>query len=372
MANTPIRLGVIGTGLAVEKLHWPALKQMTDRFQITAFADTDRSHAEHFASYSGADMANYTADYQVLLGREDVDAVLISLPIPLQVEVPRAALEAGKHVICEKPPGPDEPEARSLIETAAAHPDQAFLIAENYFYRDNVRWAKHLIEQGALGRVHMMAYRQASQMQPQEGEFSGTKWRQDGEYVGGVHLDGGVHQIAQIRMLMGDVQRLSAEIQDANAIFNGPSDLIITMKFVSSAIGSYIDTEPEHFVPQESNAMRIYGTEGTMVIEGSDVVIHREDGTETYSFPNQDGGFYGEFRNFHEAITHGEPIVGTLNQSIRNMEIVTKSIRSAETGQVMVLDDTPEPLSERPLPMWLPHGESELNLDMERTTESSS
>jgi predicted dehydrogenase len=54
-----IRLGVIGTGLAVEQLHWPALRRMTDRFAITAFANHTRPKAEHFAAYSGASMDDY-------------------------------------------------------------------------------------------------------------------------------------------------------------------------------------------------------------------------------------------------------------------------------------------------------------------------
>src|SRR6476659_6931518 len=78
-----IRLGVIGTGLAVEQLHWPALKRMTDRFAIAAFANHTQPKAEHFAAYTGASMADYHADYHDLLARDDVEAVLIALPIPL-------------------------------------------------------------------------------------------------------------------------------------------------------------------------------------------------------------------------------------------------------------------------------------------------
>ena len=108
----PIRLGIIGTGLAVEKLHWPALKRMPDRFQVAAFCDLERANAEHFAGYSGASMAEYTADYHELLRREDVDAVLISLPIPLNYAVTRAAMEAEKEVICKKPSGANEAEGK--------------------------------------------------------------------------------------------------------------------------------------------------------------------------------------------------------------------------------------------------------------------
>jgi predicted dehydrogenase len=367
MEASTIRLGIIGTGLAVEKLHWPALTALGERFTVTAFCDIDRSHAEHFASYSGTSMEQYTKDYQALLTRDDVDAVLVSLPIPIQADVARHVLEAGKHVICEKPPGPDEPDAHALLAAAKAHPDQVLLIAENYFYRDDVRWAKHLIERGELGRVHMMAYRQVYQLIPREGGFSSTPWRHKGDYVGGPHLDGGVHHTAQIRMLMGDVKRLSAEIQDANSTHGGPSDLTINMKFVSGAVGNYAAAYPELAVPPEPNEMRIYGTDALMSIQDKKVSVHWPDTTATYGFEHQDGGYIGEFQNFHEAIVLGAPVVGTLGQSIRGMEIITKALLAAESGEVVTLDNLPKPLSERPLPMWLPHGEKELQVRMEES-----
>ncbi|CAN5828392.1 hypothetical protein BH20CHL2_BH20CHL2_09970 [soil metagenome] len=104
-STDPIRLGIICTGLAVEKLHWPALKRMTDQFHVTAFCDIDHTAAEHFAGYSGTSMEMFTEEYQVLLRRDNVDAVLISLPIPLNYSVTKDALDVGKHVICEKPTG---------------------------------------------------------------------------------------------------------------------------------------------------------------------------------------------------------------------------------------------------------------------------
>lgn len=370
MSDTTIRLGIIGTGLAVEQLHWPALTALGDRFTVAAFSDINREHAEHFASYSGASMDDFTEDYHELLARDDVDAVLVSLPIPLQAEVPRHALEAGKHVICEKPPGPDEPEARALIAAAEAHADRVLLIAENYFYRDDVRWAKHLIANGELGRVHMMAYREASQLVPREGGFSSTPWRWEGNYRGGPHLDAGVHHTAKIRMLLGDVRRLSGEIQDANSIFGGPSDLTVNVQFVNEAVGNYSAANPEFPIPPEPNEMRIYGTDGVMAIREQRIELYRTDEVTTYEFPDQDGGYTGEFQNFHEAIVHGAPVVGTLSQSIRNMEIITKALDSAESGEVIVLDDSPEPLSADAIPMWLPHGDATLKVDKKESREA--
>src|SRR3712207_113065 len=98
-ATRAVRLGVIGTGLAVEQLHWPALRRMPDRFQVAAFANHTRPKAEHFARYSGASLDDYHQDYREVLRRDDVEAVLVSLPIPLNYPVARDCLEAGKHVI---------------------------------------------------------------------------------------------------------------------------------------------------------------------------------------------------------------------------------------------------------------------------------
>ena len=113
---------MIGTGLAVEQLHWPALRRMPDRFVIAAFANHTRPNAEHFAAYSGASMDDYYADYHDLLRRDDIEAVLISLPIPLNYAVTRDCLAAGKHVLCEKPAGADEQEGRAFLALADGVP----------------------------------------------------------------------------------------------------------------------------------------------------------------------------------------------------------------------------------------------------------
>ena len=180
-----LRLGIIGTGLAVEKLHWPALKRMPERFKTVAFTNRTRQKAEHFSQYSGVSMDGFTEDYEQLLKRDDVEVVLISLPIPLNLPVTRAALEAGKHVICEKPAGSNDAEGREYVELVAKYPQQTVLVAENWFYRDDLRFARSLLDDGAIGRMHLVAWRTVSQLIPREGQFSITPWRHHPGYEGG-------------------------------------------------------------------------------------------------------------------------------------------------------------------------------------------
>lgn len=350
-----IRLGVIGTGLAVEQLHWPALVRMPERYRIAAFANHTCAKAEHFARYTGAAMDDYHADYRDLLTRDDVDAVLISLPINLLYPAARAA---GKDVICEKPCGSDEAEGRAFLALTAAYPDRTVLIAENYFYRDDLRLAQSLLRAGVIGRVHLMAWRLASRNVPVPGTFSSTPWRHHPQYRGGAHLDGGVHQVAQIRMLCGDIQRVHGVAQWANATIDAPSDLALNLTFGSGAVGTFAACYPDIPLPAEPNDMRLYGTGGVMILSGVPgnrrVAIHRPDATtEEHHFTGIDNGYYGEFRNFYDAVVHGEPVIGTVAQSFANMLVILRGLDAAESGQAVTLDDGPDTAG---VPIWKPRG----------------
>src|SRR5207253_7760223 len=97
-------------------------------------------------------MGRFTSDYGELLTRDDVDAVLISVPIPYLYEVARDALGAGKDVLCEKPTGVDEQQAQGFLALEEEHPDRTLMIGENFFYRDDLRHARALLDDGAIGR----------------------------------------------------------------------------------------------------------------------------------------------------------------------------------------------------------------------------
>jgi predicted dehydrogenase len=354
-SDAPIRLGVIGTGLAVEKLHWPAIRQLPRQYEIVAFANHTRPKAEHFAGYTGLSMDDYAEDYHTLLARSDVEAVLISLPIPMNYPVTRAALEAGKHVICEKPAGKDDAEGRLFIELERQYPDRVVLITENCFYRDDARLARSLIDQGALGAIHLVSWRTVQQLIPRDGEFSSTPWRHDPGYVGGPHLDAGVHHTALIRLLGGDVTRVFGETQDANTTHGGPSDLSLSMRFASGAIGNYTASYPELKVPREANDLRLYGTEGVMSLGYRQLRVDRPgESATTYRTKQTDGGHYNAFVNFHEAVRMGAPVVGTVTQTYRNMQMVLGGLDAAKRGQALEIDPYPTELSATPLPLWSP------------------
>ncbi|MCS7477072.1 Gfo/Idh/MocA family protein [Umezawaea endophytica] len=375
-AIPPIRLGLIGTGLAVEKLHWPALRGLADRYAVTAFTDRSAEQSRRFADYSGADPAGAAADRAALLARDDVDAVLISVPIPDLYEVARDALEAGKDVLCEKPAGVDAEQAEAFLALAAGHPDRTFVVGENFFYRDDLRYARSLLDGGAIGRPHLMAWRHAGTMVPREGVFASTPWRQRPRYRGGVHLDAGVHHIAQIRLLCGDIARVHGAVQAANSTMDSPSDLALTLVFTGGAIGSYTASYPEIPIPPEINDMRLYGTEGVLVLAGSEserrVTRSSPDATtHTTVFRGIDNGYRAELVDFADAVQFGVRPVGSVAQSVANALVVQRALDSAEQTAVLALDPVP---GAGPVPLWRPRGSTGLfdGLPGQRISSSAS
>ena len=100
------------------------------------------------STLSSVSVAGYTPDYQELLRRNDVDAMLVCVPIPRLLTITREALATGKHVICEKPPGVDLAEARQFLALVDQHPGQKFMMTEDFFYRDDLRLARSLVDGG--------------------------------------------------------------------------------------------------------------------------------------------------------------------------------------------------------------------------------
>lgn len=356
-----MRLGLIGTGLATEKLHWPALAGLEHRLVVVAFADLSAENADRFVGYSGVSRDRYVPDYRQLLAREDVEAVLIALPIPLNLAVTRDALAAGKHVACEKPPGATIEEGRAFLALAGAYPDRVILVAENFFYRDDLRLARSMIDAGAIGTLQAMTWRVAFHLVPQPGDFSSTPWRHRPAYVGGPQLDAGVHFVSQMRLLCGDVEQLHAEVLQANSTMGGASHLTANVRFVSGAIGSYSSIHSEIPVPRDGNEMRLFGSEAVMTLAWPWLRVLRPDGSVThFQVETSDRGYYNELLNFSDAISYGEPVIGTIAQSLHNMLVVVKALESAGSGTVQRLDEVPGGLSTAGIPLWRPRGASGL------------
>lgn len=360
-AIRPIRLGIIGTGLAVKKLHWPALARMPERFAVVAFANRTRSTAEEFAGLANLPMAGYVSNYRDLLTRDDVEAVLVCVPIPQLLSITRDSLTAGKHVICEKPPGVDLAEAHQFLALVGQYPNQKIMMTENFFYRDDLRLARSLVDGGAIGRPQLLLERWVCQLVPTPGEYSGTPWRYKPEYRGGPLLDGGVHSIATMRLLGGDITRVYAQTEWMNRTMDAPSTLAMTFNFGGGASGSCVWGFLGNPVLAEVRDTHLYGDRGGLTVtRGQARLIHADGSVEEHRVELADSGHYNMLLNFYDALMHDEPMIATVRQSFENMLVVLRALDSAEHGRPSELIDVGVAAAAGGVPLWRPRGASGL------------
>jgi predicted dehydrogenase len=345
----------------VKKLHWPALVKLLDRFVVVAFANRARATAEEFAALARISMDGYTPDYQELLRRDDVNAVLVCVPIPRLLPIARESLATGKHVICEKPPGVDLAEARQFLMLVDQHPHQKFMMTENFFYRDDLRLARSLVDGGAIGRPQFLLEKWVHQLVPTPGDYSITPWRYKPAYRGGPLQDGGVHSIATIRLLGGDITSLYARTEWVNKTMDAPSAMAMTFGFAGGTTGNCVWGFLGNPVLDEVRDTRLYGSEGALISSRGQVRLIRADGSiKEYRVEPTESGHYNMFLNFHDAIMHDEPIVATVRQSFENLLVVLQALESADRGQQTNVVAAGVPPGTGGVPLWRPRGASGL------------
>src|SRR5690606_20851452 len=111
-----IRLGVIGTGMAWERLHYPAISELGDKYEIAALCNRTFKDAENFAKKINLDIKNVYDNLDEMLKRPDIDAVDILVPIEYNYEISEKVARAGKDFICEKPMASNMDDAKKYLE----------------------------------------------------------------------------------------------------------------------------------------------------------------------------------------------------------------------------------------------------------------
>ena len=109
----PVKIGIIGCGIAARKLHWPALQKVSDKFIIKMVCNHTEPKAKSYARLVGD--VPYVLDYHEMLINKDIEAILIILPIHLNYRVTLDCLKSGKHVLVEKPLAANLDEGRKML-----------------------------------------------------------------------------------------------------------------------------------------------------------------------------------------------------------------------------------------------------------------
>lgn len=169
---TALRAAIIGCG-AIAPLHANAIASM-EGARLVAAADSDAGQAAAFGTLCGCETV---PDYRELLTREDVDVVHLCTPHHLHARMAIDFLNAGKHVLTEKPLAADVPSARRIIDAADRSKGQLGVVFQNRYNEPSQR-IRQMIDSGQLGQLLCM--KGAVTWHRSEQYYTGSNWRGSG------------------------------------------------------------------------------------------------------------------------------------------------------------------------------------------------
>ncbi|MDR1558119.1 MAG: Gfo/Idh/MocA family oxidoreductase [Clostridiales bacterium] len=333
----PLKIGIVGTGMAWEKLHWPAYQRLRDHFNIVAVCDRDIDKARRAAGEIGLSGDRAFNSYQKMLNTVDLEAVDIMVPIDQTFEVSKDIISHNKHIILEKPVAASLSGAKELIKLGKK---LKIMIAENYRYDEENKIIKNLIDDRAIGNVAYFIDNNVQEFQQKmlSGDFASTEWRQHPDFRGGIFLDSAVHHIARHRFLFGSVESVYATGRSTSAEFCPYSSINAMLRFGDQITGHYAF----FCIAKETQApivgLRIFGTEGEIYLEGKNcgyVNYSRKDGEHQAISYKPNEGYFNELLNFYEAVKNDTSIVATPDKGLGDMQVIFDILRSIETGSVI-------------------------------------
>jgi predicted dehydrogenase len=204
------RVGVIGVG-QIGKAHLGRYAQI-ESVEVVAIADINEAEANRVSAMYGID--NVYTSFRELLKRGDIEAVDVCLHNNLHMPVTVAALEAGKHVYCEKPMAGAYIDAEKMYRTAQ-ETGRKLSIQLNTLYAKETKATKALIDEGLLGKVyHARSTGFRRRGRPFVDGYGSMAFVQKQTSAGGALYDMGVYHIARMLYLLGnpEVQRVSGKI----------------------------------------------------------------------------------------------------------------------------------------------------------------
>jgi predicted dehydrogenase len=315
-----IGIALLGTGWVAER-HIRAFQQ-SGRFRVIGGCKGKHRHDEldRFCRQWG--ISPYRS-YEELLESKDVEAVAILTPTSLHFEQAMRAIEAGKHVLLEKPVALDISQIDTMIK---ATKDSGLVIfpAHNFIYRPVIIKAKELIEAGKLGTISYASFRSIHFLAAPDG------WRKDLRIAGGGALiDSGMHLVYQSTYLMGRPTRLVAFKAKKHYLqLEGEDIAQISLTYPNAEIGQIVQSWA--CGDRSASEILVLGNQGSLLITDGLYINGRriEDDWE------YERSFVHLARAFAQAVQNATPPVSDIHDARICLEIVQKAYQSARMETV--------------------------------------
>ena len=341
-----LNIGIIGTGWPGQ-MHAKALLAAKVA-NLSACADLDHERRAAFEK-EYAPQKSYR-DYQELLQDREVEAVIICLPNFLHFPASLAALEAGRHVLCEKPPTLNAAEMKVLREEATRR-NLIYYFSRQFRFTPAMRASKALIEEGRLGKIyHAKAIFVRSRGIPVGIGHWFTEKKRSG---GGALIDIGVHALDAVWYLMGTPRPITVSAQVFRnfehlvkvPVFDVEDSAYAFVRFENGAVvqleaswaGNLTDEiPPRKYFGRESVNSVLYGTKASIRLNPLSLFEDRDGELVTVPLANKEGeasGFELQLRNFVESVGGGATPINNADQAVALMGMIDGIYASSALGR---------------------------------------
>lgn len=324
--SSRLRFGVVGVGV-IGRLHVQRLLSADSPADLVAVADTSLEAGQAVGAEFGVDVE---PSVDQLLGRDDVDAVVLAVPSGLHADAAVAALEAGKHVLLEKPLEVTVDAADRIIDAEKRSGKVLSVVSQRRFAPEN-QFLHHTIASGGLGRITTANIEIAlwrSQEYYDSGAWRGT-WALDG---GGALMNQGVHLVDLALWLLGDVEEVYAHSGLlAHERIEVEDTITITARLRSGALLTFLATTTAFGdLPLRVAIMGDGGTAVTLAEKFTHFVA--SDGRELPAFEPADQQL-GQLTDFVAAVQQGTAPLVTSAQARAAVAFIEAAYTSARTGR---------------------------------------
>ena len=318
--SPPLRLGILGAAaIAPQAVVRPA--RATPGVEVTAIAARDPARASTFAARH--DISHVHGTYEALIEDPDVDAVYIPLPNGLHCAWTVRALEAGKHVLCEKPFTANAAEAAQVAALADAS-DRVVMEAFHWRYHPLMQRLVDLVGDGALGEVTSL---DAGFCFPLLKRHD-IRWSR--ALAGGSLMDAGCYAVHQLRTIAGEVRDGEPTVISASAKFTaGGVDRALSGKLRwDGGLEASLRCGFASVAHPVDVHLRVVGTEGEALARnpiaphlGGHLVV-RQGGRRTYEWADRTPSYTYQLRAFVDAVRDDIPFPTTAADAVRNMAVI--------------------------------------------------
>jgi xylose dehydrogenase (NAD/NADP) len=333
-----VKWGILGNATIARKCVIPAIFRSVNG-RIHAMASRNPEEAEALAEKY--EITRLYSQYESVIGDKQVDIVYIPLPNHLHKEWTIKALEAGKHVLCEKPLACDTAEAMEMAEVASKkglHLMEALM----YRFHPRSRTIHQMVTQGKIGAPRLVRTSFCFHMEKhilEKKENPRLKKR-----GGGALLDVGCYGVSVARLMMGE----NPESVQATAHFNSEGVDIHTVGVLHFRNGGLATVEAS-FISSLQQTYTIVGEDGSIELPHNAFIPWKNDATYIYRGRHEEIGSQeiipgaDEYRlmveHFSNVLIHGASPLVQIHDSIQNMRVLDALAESARSGQRVLIPE---------------------------------